>query len=112
MTDSSAAMGRLLPADRFHAGVRVATLVLWLAAIVAAYVVLGLIANQIFGPLPGLGVLLLFLAAVVVAQPMAWLGERQLLARRAVIRTEPSRCQTPGHGSALQGLGVHVYHGC
>src|SRR5712692_5293506 len=81
VTDSSAAMGRLLPADRFHAGVRVATLVLWLAAIVAAYVVLGLIANQIFGSLPGLGVLLLFLAAVVVAQPMAWLGERQLLAR-------------------------------
>jgi hypothetical protein len=81
VTDSSAALGRRLPADRFHAGVRVATLVLWAAAIVIAYVVLGFIANQIFGPLSSLGVLLLFLVAVVVAQPLAWLGERQLLAR-------------------------------
>src|SRR5262249_39368842 len=45
-----------------------------------AYVVLGLIATPIFGPLSGLGVLLLLLAAVVAAQPLAWLGEKQLLA--------------------------------
>jgi hypothetical protein len=80
MTESPAALGRLLPADRFHAGVRVATLVLWLVAIVVAYVVLGLIATPIFGPLSGLGILLLVVVAVVVAQPLAWLGERQLLA--------------------------------
>ena len=81
MTDSARGSGRLLPADRFHAGVRVATLVLWLVAIVLAYVVLGLIATPIFGSISGLGVLLLLLAAVVAAQPLAWLGEKQLLAR-------------------------------
>ena len=80
MTESAAAPGRLLPADRFHAGVRVATLALWLLSIVVTYVVLGLIATPIFGPLSGLGVLLLLLAAVVAAQPLAWLGEKQILA--------------------------------
>ena len=79
MTDSAATSGRLLHADRFHAGVRVATLALWLGSIVVAYVVLGLIAAPIFGPLNGLGVILLLLAAIVAAQPLAWLGEKQLL---------------------------------
>src|SRR5712692_2906400 len=48
MTETSASLGRLLPADRYHAGVRLAALVVWLAAI-------------------------------VVAQPLAWLAEKQLL---------------------------------
>lgn len=73
-------MGRLLPADRYHTGVRLATLGLWLAAVVASYAVLSLLANPIFGLQTGLGDLLLLVAAVVVAQPLAWLGERQLLA--------------------------------
>jgi hypothetical protein len=60
--------------------VRVATLVVWLLAIVVAYVVLGFIATPILGPLNGTGALLLLLAAVVAAQPLAWLGEKQLLA--------------------------------
>lgn len=81
MTDTSTPLPRLLPADRFHAGVRVATLLMWFASIVVAYVVLGLIATKIFGPLSGLGVLLLLVVAVVAAQPIAWLGEKQLLAR-------------------------------
>lgn len=80
MTDSAAAPGRLLPADRFHGGVRVATLALWLGSIVVAYVVLGLIATPFIGQLGGLGVILLLLVAIVVAQPIAWLGEKQLLA--------------------------------
>jgi hypothetical protein len=81
VTDSSAALGRRLHADRFHTGVRVVTLVLWLVAIVAAYIVLSLLAAQIFGPITGLGVLLLLVVAIIVAQPLAWFGERQLIAR-------------------------------
>jgi hypothetical protein len=101
VTESPAALGRLLPADRFHAGVRLATLALWLVAIVVAYLVLGFVAAQIFGPLSGLGTLLLVVAAVVVAQPLAWLGERQLLARwpsgRAV-QLEPGALVWRDHG--------------
>lgn len=81
MTESAPVLGRLLPADRFHTGVRVATLGLWLLSIVVAFGVLALIATLIFGPLSGLGVLLVGVAAVAVAQPLAWLAERQLLAR-------------------------------
>jgi len=81
MTETSPALGRLLPADRFHTGVRLATLGLWVLSIVVAYLVLLVVATQIFGPLPGPGVLLVILAAVVIAQPLAWLGEKQLLAR-------------------------------
>ena len=80
MTDSVAAPARLLHADRYHAGVRVATLAVWLVSIVLAYVVLGLIVTPLFGPIEGLGVLLLLLAAVVAAQPLAWLAEKQILA--------------------------------
>ena len=81
MTDSAAVPAPVLHADRYHAGVRVATLGVWLLAIVVAYVVLGFIATPIFGPIGGLGVLLLLLAAVVAAQPLAWLAEKQILAR-------------------------------
>ncbi len=81
MTETSLAPGRLLPADRFHTGVRVATLAFWLLAMVATYVVLAFIVHQIFGPLSGLLVLLVAVAAVVAAQPLAWLAERQLLVR-------------------------------
>jgi hypothetical protein len=80
VTDSAPASAQLLRADRFHAGVRVATLVVWVFSIVVAYVVLGLIATPFFGPIGGLGILLLLLAAVIVAQPLAWLAEKQLLA--------------------------------
>lgn len=77
----SPARGRQLPADRFHTGVRVATLALWLLAMVVAYMVLAFIVHQIFGPLSGLLVLLVAVAAVILAQPLAWLAERQLLER-------------------------------
>jgi hypothetical protein len=105
MTDSSVSLGRLLPADRFHAGVRVATLILWLASLVLSYVVLNIFASQIFGPLSGLGVLLLLIAAVVVAQPLAWLAEKQLLARwpsgRAV-ELEPGVLDWRDHGQSAR----------
>lgn len=73
-------MNRRLPADRFHTGVRLATLLLWVLAIVVTYVVLGFIAAPIVSQLSGLGVLVVAIAAIIVAQPLAWLAERQLLA--------------------------------
>jgi hypothetical protein len=76
----SPAGARRLPADRFHTGVRVGTLLLWLLAMVVAYGILGFIVSKIF-PLSGLSILLVGVAAVIVAQPLALLAERQLLAR-------------------------------
>jgi len=81
MTDSSPAVGRVLPADRFHSGVRLATLGLWVLSIVVVYFVLMFIATRIFGSLSGPGFLGVILVAVVVAQPLAWLGEKQLQVR-------------------------------
>jgi hypothetical protein len=79
MTESSASLGRLLRADRYHAGVRVAALVVWFLAIAVAYVVVGLIVRVVLGPASGVGVLLIVVAAIVMAQPLAWLAEKQLL---------------------------------
>jgi len=90
MTNSVA---RDLPADRYHGGVRVAALGIWLAAIVAAYVVLRWLAGLILGEVGGLGALLLVLLAVVAAQPLAYLGERQLVKRwpsGKALRLEPA----------------------
>ena len=105
MTDSSVAQGRTLQADRFHGGVRVVTLVMWIVAIVAAYLVLDLLASQLFGPIAGFGVLLLLVAAIVVAQPLAWLGERQLIAHwpsgRAV-ELEPGALVWHDHGQTAR----------
>jgi hypothetical protein len=61
--------------------VRLGALLLWVAAVAAAYVVLRLVSNLVFGPVAGIGTVLLIVAAVAVAQPLAWLGERQLVAR-------------------------------
>jgi hypothetical protein len=69
----------VLPADRYHAGVRVAALVLWFVAIAVAYVVLGLAVAAVLRPASGVGMLLIVVAAIVVAQPVAWLAEKQLL---------------------------------
>ena len=81
MTDSSQTLGRLLPADRFHTGVRVAILGVWVVAIVLVYLVVGFAVSHLFGPLSGLSVLVVLVVAIVAAQPLAWLSERQLLAR-------------------------------
>ena len=95
----------MLQADRLHGGVRVATLVMWIVAIVAAYFVLDLLATWIFGPIAGLGVLLLLIGAIVVAQPLAWFGERQLIAHwpsgRAV-QLEPSALVWHDHGQTAR----------
>ena len=80
-TETTASLGRLLRADRYHAGVRLAALAVWFAAIVVAYVVLGLVIAAVLGPASGVGALLIVVAAIVVAQPLAWLAEKQLLLR-------------------------------
>jgi len=83
---------RDLPADRYHGGVRVAALIIWLVAIVAAYVVLRWLAGLILDEVAGLGTLLLIVLAVVAAQPLAYLGERQLVKRwpsGKAVRLEP-----------------------
>jgi hypothetical protein len=89
MTDTTVSLGRPLPADRFHAGVRLAALVLWLLAIVVVYFILAATVGLILGQVGGLGVVILLIAAVILAQPLAYLAEKQLIARwpsgRAVV---------------------------
>ena len=89
MTDTSASFGRPLPADRFHGGVRLAALGLWLLAIVVVYVVISTVIGLLLGPVSGVGIVIVLIAAVVLAQPLAWLGEKQLVAHwpsgRAVV---------------------------
>jgi hypothetical protein len=79
--DRPAHSERTLIADRYHTGVRLASMLLWLVAIALTFVILRLITNAIFGPLAGLAFVLLIVAAVVAAQPLAWWGEKQLLQR-------------------------------
>ena len=84
MTDSltGTGLGRELPADRYHTGVRVATLVLWLAAIVALYLAGQGLWNLLLGPVAGLAEgLVLAGAAVIAAQPLMMWAEKQLIAR-------------------------------
>jgi hypothetical protein len=83
---------RELPADRYHGGVRAVALGLWLVAIVAVYAVLRWLAGLVLGEVAGLGVLLLIVLAVAAAQPLAYLGERQLVQRwpsGKALRLEP-----------------------
>jgi hypothetical protein len=72
---------RILPADRFHTGVRVASMALWFLTIAVVYLVLRLIVQAVLGPVVGIGTLLMIVLAVVVAQPLAYLAERQLMQR-------------------------------
>jgi hypothetical protein len=72
---------RTLLADRFHTGARLASMLVWFAAIVAIYRLGLAIINLMIGPVAGLGVILLLIAAVLLAQPVAWLGEREITTR-------------------------------
>lgn len=81
MSDTASSFGRTLPADRFHSGVRVAAMALWFATIVLVYFVLRLVVQAVLGPVQGIGTLLLIALAVVAAQPLAYLAEKQLMQR-------------------------------
>ncbi len=80
MNPTSSSFGRTLPADRFHTGVRVGSMALWFAAIVLVYILLRLVV-QPFMSVEGIGTLVLIALAVLVAQPLAYLAERQLMQR-------------------------------
>lgn len=81
MNQPSPSFGRTLPADRFHTGVRVTSMALWFVTIVVVYGVLSLVVPLLFGPIQGIGTLLLIVLAVVAAQPLAYVAERQLMKR-------------------------------
>jgi hypothetical protein len=84
---------RELPADRFHGGVRLGTLLAWFAAMILAYLVLRWLAGWLLGGVEGLGSLLVIVLAVVLAQPLALLAEKLLVARwpsGRALRLEPS----------------------
>ena len=78
---SGAPTVRHLPADRFHAGVRMATLAAWFGAIVLVYAVLAVIVSAIIAPATGAGAALLAVIALFLAQPLAFLVEKQIVAR-------------------------------
>jgi hypothetical protein len=79
--EASLSLGRELPADRFHAGVRLAVLAAWVVSVVTVFVVLRLIINAVAGPVAGVGLLVLIIVAVAAAQPLAWLSEKALMRR-------------------------------
>ena len=81
MTESSLTMPRELPADRFHAGVRLAVLAAWLASVVGVFFLLRAIVNAVLGPVVGVGLLVLIILAVAAAQPLAYLAERVAMQR-------------------------------
>jgi hypothetical protein len=81
MTEMSLSLPRELPADRFHAGVRLGVLAAWLVSVVVVFVVLRALVAAVLGPVGGVGLLLLIVVAVGCAQPLAWLAERALMQR-------------------------------
>jgi hypothetical protein len=74
-------MGRDLPADRFHAGVRLAVLVAWLGSVIIVFFLLRAIVDAVLGPVAGVGLLVLIIVAVAAAQPLAYLAERVAMQR-------------------------------
>jgi hypothetical protein len=81
MNPSSSSFGRTLQADRFHTGVRLGSMALWFITIVIVYFLLQFLIQTFLGPIVGIGTLLLIVLAVVAAQPLAYLAERQLMQR-------------------------------
>jgi hypothetical protein len=73
--------GQVLPADRFHAGVRLAVLGAWVASVIVVFLLLRVIVSALVGPVAGVGLLLLVVVAVAAAQPLAMLAEKFLMQR-------------------------------
>ena len=100
-----ASLGRLLPADRFHSGVRVTALVLWLLSIAVVYAVLAGLIGLFLGTVNGVGVVIVLIAAIILAQPLAWLAEQQLFARwpsGRSISLEPGVLIWHDHGESVR----------
>lgn len=81
MTDPSLTVNRSLPADRFHAGVRLVVLVAWISSVLIVFFLLRALANALLGPVVGVGVLVVIILAVAAAQPLAYLAERLAMQR-------------------------------
>ncbi len=81
MTQEPVLAGRVLPADRFHPGVRLAALAIWFGAIALIYFTGNLLFSLAGGALTGASFLVLTLGAMLLAQPVARWGERLLIAR-------------------------------
>ena len=68
-----------LHADRYHGGLRIAALASWAVGVAIIYLLGQLIWNLVVGPVVGSGILVLGVAAVFLAQPLALWAEKQLL---------------------------------
>jgi hypothetical protein len=80
MSDTPMPAGRALPADRFHSGLRLATLAAWVIAVALVFGAGRVVVHAIFGPAAaGSAALLLAVAAIVLAQPLAYWAEKRLL---------------------------------
>lgn len=75
----SSATAQELRADRYHLGVRLAALGAWLAAIVIVYAAGWWLLRLILGEAVGVAVVLLFVVALFLSQPLARWGEYQLI---------------------------------
>jgi hypothetical protein len=76
-----AAAGQVLPVDRYHTGVRFATLALWFVVILLFYLLGHLLFGLLGVQINGGSLLVLVVGAILVAQPVARWGEKQLVAR-------------------------------
>jgi hypothetical protein len=73
--------GQVLPVDRYHTGVRLAVLALWFAVIMLFYLLGRFLFGLVGGEINGGSLLVLVVGAIVLAQPVARWGEKQLVAR-------------------------------
>jgi hypothetical protein len=82
MSEAAAEPPRELRADRFHGGVRLLAMAAWLVSIALVFAVLqAVLALFVEGGVWGIGALLVLIVAAVLAQPLAYFAERQVIAR-------------------------------
>lgn len=73
--------GQVLPVDRYHTGVRLATLVMWFVVVILFYLTGRFLLGLTGGEVTGASLLVLAVGAVLLAYPVTRWGERQLVAR-------------------------------
>ncbi len=78
MAASSATLQEL-PADRYHLGVRLAALGVWLVAMIGVYAIGWWLLRLILGDTGGIWIVLLFVVALFLSQPLARWGEHLLI---------------------------------
>ncbi len=73
--------GQVLPVDRYHTGVRLASLALWFAVVLLFFLIGRFLFGLMGGEINGGSLLVLVVGAIVLGQPVARWGEKQLIAR-------------------------------